>query len=145
MSSKQKRPIGDANEEMDPNKRVKRDEERPTKDMDSGTTSSLGVSQRKRNPAILEALAARDSWRLGETRRAIFTKIRSLEGQDAVNAQQRVVRENLARRRVYEDMYAKGCGSSNGAAITANIEYSVDARLWADHGMTFRRLCSFAS
>lgn len=131
MSSKQKRPIGDANDEMDPNKRVKRDGERPTKNMDSSTKSSL---------------AARDAWRLGETRRAIFAKIRRLEGQNdaVVNAQQRVLSENLARRRVYEDMYAKSCGSGNGAAIIANVEYAVDARLWADHGMTLRRLCSLA-
>lgn len=144
MSSKQKRPIGDANEEMNPNKRPKKDGERPATNMDSSTPSSLGESQRDPNPTTSTAPAARDTWRLGQTRRAIFTKIQSLEGRGAVNSHQNVVRENLARRRVYEDMYAKGCGSSNVAAITANIEYSVDARLWTDHGMTSRRLCSLA-
>lgn len=138
MSSKQKRPIGDANEEMGSNKRAKRDLERPAEN----NTPSLGASQREPKPITSPASAAKDTWRLGQTRRAIFAKIQSLEGPGAVNAQQNVVRENLARRRVYEDIYAKGCGSSNGAAITVNVEYSVDTRLWTDHGMTFRHLCS---
>lgn len=139
MPSKQKRPIGDANEEMGLNKRAKKDAELPAKNMDSSTTSSLRASfQFSPIPTSPEIPAAVDAWHLGETRRAIFAKIHTLGGGGAVNIQQNVVSENLARRRVYEDMYAQGYSSGNGAAITVNIEYSVDARLWADHGMTFR-------
>lgn len=140
MSSKQKRPLGDANEEMDPNKRAKRDGQWAAKEVDSSITSSPGAAQRDPNQITPAAPTARDVWRLGETRRAIFAKIQNLEGQDAVNPQQNAVRENLSRRRVYEEMYAKGYGSGNGAAIIVNIEYSVDARLWTDHGMSFCRL-----
>lgn len=123
---------------MDPNKRARRDSGLPARNTDSSTASSFGVSQLNPIPTSLEHPAARDTWRLGETRRAIFAKIQSLGERGAASSQQNVVRENLARRRVYEDMFAKGCGSSDGAAIAVNVEYSVDARLWADHGMTFR-------
>lgn len=137
MESKKKRIIGDAKEEMDPELRAERDREWAAKNMDSRNPSSIGASRWNSNPArpaAPAAPAARDAWRLGDTRQAIFAKMQRLEGRSAPNAQQKMARVSAARRKVYEDMYAKGSASTDAAATVVNVEYFVDAQLWSDHG-----------
>lgn len=136
MASKQKRIIGDAREEMDPNVRAHRDGEWMARNMEARNPSSLGSSRWGPRP---KAPAAKDPWRQTETRREIFGRMARWE-RGTLSDQTKNVRVAAAKRKAYEDMYAKGCGSGDVAASAGHVDYLIDVFLWTDHGKSSRRM-----
>lgn len=135
MASKQKRIIGDARKEMDPNVRAERDGEWTARNMDSRNPSSLGSSRWGPRP---KAPAAKNSWRLDETREEIFARMARWESR-TLSDDMKKARVAAARRKVYEDLYAQGRGSGDVAASAGHVDYLVDVSLWTDNGKPSRR------
>lgn len=119
MEAPSKRTIGDVKDEKDP-VRVAREARWRVKNTGLGGLRWGGGDD-------LE-------WSLETTRDKIFEEIKALAGVTALNPQKMTLAERDARSKVYADMYANGCGSSDAAASAVNVEYYIDVQLWKDHG-----------